>query len=480
MFTDKDKEQAKNLGIEQATITAQIERFKNGFPKLNISRAANVGDGIVKFSDEELQKLALDFDKIENTKIVKFVPASGAATRMMKELFEYADQDKTSAAIEKLMANIEKFAFYNDLKASSIDTTDGKATVEAILRTPLNYGLYPKGVIKFHSYEQGARTPIQEHLVEAELYGKTLDSATAYIHFTISADHKTLFENCVESSLENFEKEYGVKFNISYSTQKKSTDTIAVDLENQAFRKSSGELLFRPAGHGALIENLNEIDADLIFIKTIDNVQPDRTKTEGITYKKALANLALDLKCKADEYIKAIDNNTAEPQEVINFVEGKLNYHLGSSTNFEQLRSILDRPLRICGMVKNEGEPGGGPFWVVNQDGESQALQILESAQIPQEKMDELMTSASHFNPVDLVCAVKRYDGTKYNLKEFVDENTGFISQKSFEGKDLKAMELPGLWNGAMASWNTIFVEVPIVTFSPVKTLVDLLREEHQ
>ncbi len=480
MFTQSDKQQIQQLGISEEIINSQIARFKEGIPSLNISRAANIGDGILTLNRADIDLLISKYEEATNVKIVKFVPASGAATRMMKALFEFVDQDKDSSIVEKLILNLKNFAFYNDLVNSGIDISSNKAVVEAILKTPLNYGQYPKGVIKFHSYPEGARTPVQEHLVEGGLYGKAADTNEVYIHFTISAEHKALFENCVAESIPTLEQESRLKFNVSYSTQKKSTDTIAVDMENNPFRKSNGELLFRPAGHGALIENLDEIDADIIFIKTIDNVQPDRIKNVGVEYKKALAALALKLRKKADDFIIAINSGIANLEEVTNFIETKLNYKLAPDTNSEQLKAILDRPLRICGMVKNEGEPGGGPFWVVDKKNGSESLQILESAQIPKNRIEELMTQASHFNPVDLVCAVRRYDGTKYELSKYVDENTGFISEKSYEGRDLKAMELPGLWNGAMADWNTLFVEIPITTFSPVKTIVDLLRPEHQ
>ncbi len=346
----------------------------------------------------------------------------------------------------------------------------------------------PKGLLKFHKYEDGARTPVEEHLVEGALYaaGK---SGKVNVHFTVSTEHRALFEKLIAEKVEKYAKKYGVTYDISLSEQKPSTDTIAADMQNQPFR-DKGKLLFRPGGHGALIENLNDLDADIVFIKNIDNVVPDRLKEDTVTYKKLIAGVLVVLQTKAFEYLNLLDSGRythEQIEEIIRFVQQRLCCRRTDLKNLEDgdlvlyLKRKLNRPMRVCGMVKNVGEPGGGPFLAYNQDG-TVSLQILESSQIdmndPAKKA--MFENGTHFNPVDLVCAVRDYQGNKFDLTRYVDKNTGFISYKSKNGKDLKALELPGLWNGAMSDWNTIFVEVPLSTFNPVKTVNDLLREQHQ
>ena len=480
MFTQNDLDSLGARGIEAAQIEMQISRFKTGFPVITISRPARLGDGVVSIGESEFAELLSSFDRAEDIKIVRFAPASGAATRMMKEMFDFAENDKESKAVDTVFSEIKRFPFYSDVVNAGVDMSDKKAVIKAILFEPLEYGKYPKGVIKFHNCCNGeTSTPICEQLMEAAIYGVSKGGGkTAHMHFTVSGEHLALFETQVAAVKEKIEKQFGVKLDVSYSTQKASTDTVAVSLDNVPVRKANGDLLLRPAGHGALIENLNDIDADMIFVKTIDNVQPEKNRQEATNYKKALGAFAAGVKKQIDKFIAQIDNGTADPEEIIAFVEDKLGYKFGESTNFEHLRSLLNRPVRVCGMVKNEGEPGGGPFWVVAANG-SMSLQILESSQIS-DSDKHLMKDATHFNPVDLVCLVRDCNGEKFDLRKYVDVDAGFISEKSFEGNALKAMELPGLWNGAMANWNTLFVEVPIVTFSPVKTIVDLLRPEHQ
>lgn len=485
MFSEKDLTQIENLGIDPATVEKQIQFFREGFPFLDIDRAAVEGDGIRVLDSEATAQLAHFYDKAAvHLTIEKFVPASGAATRMFKELYEYAGQGKSSEAVEKVLDGIADFAFYQDLEASGVSMKDPKAVISAIIGTPgLDYGNLPKGLIKFHRYNDGSRTAMEEHLVEVALYGGN----PAKIHFTVSPEHREGFEKLAAEKIPAYSAKYGVEYRISFSEQEKSTDTIAVELNNEPFRNDDGSLLFRPAGHGALLTNLDRIDADLIFIKNIDNVVPDHLKKDTVLYKKALAAIALEIQQQVFTYLKSIDSGaiTAEKadalKELRQFVENKLCYRFsqGSEVTLEQLRRVLDRPLRVCGMVRNEGEPGGGPFWAKNTKNDTQSLQIAESSQISPEQKP-LMQQATHFNPVDLVCAVRDYKGNKFNLKQYFDPSTGFISQKSKDGRDLKAQELPGLWNGAMADWNTIFVEVPISTFAPVKSIVDLLRPQHQ
>ena len=352
----------------------------------------------------------------------------------------------------------------------------------------MNYGQLPKGLLLFHSYADGARTPMEEHLVEGALYADT--NGEANIHFTVSHDHVKLFEKCVDDKKGYYENKYGIHYNISFSEQKPSTDTIATNPDNTPFRNDDGSLLFRPGGHGALIENLNDIDADVVFIKNIDNVVPDRLKAETIRWKKIIAGVLVDMQKKVFEYMRILDSgiyNHDKLEEIIRFVQRDLccrNTILKEMEDAElvgYLKKKLNRPMRVCGVVKNVGEPGGGPFLAYNKDG-SVSLQILESSQIDTDNAEymKMFTGGTHFNPVDIVCAIKDFRGNAFNLLDYVDESTGFISLKSKNGKDLKALELPGLWNGAMSDWNTIFVEVPLSTFNPVKTVNDLLRDSHQ
>ena len=431
------------------------------------------------------------------------MPASGAASRMFKALFaflhEYEPTEDAYAGIEKdsaiatFFARLPDFAFFEDLNQSvggveNLSKLQAPSQIVSHLLTEagMEYGQLPKGLLKFHAYEDGARTPVEEHLVEAANYA-TVSGGTAYLHFTVSPEHQSRLEDHISEVKSSYESRFGVKLEVSFSIQKPSTDTIAVDMENQPFREEDGSLLFRPGGHGALIENLNEIDADLIFIKNIDNVVPDRIKEPTYQYKKALAGVLLEIQEKIFAYLNQPATDSWR-KEVSEFVEKSLcasppeNYErMGQEEQAAYLRNKLNRPIRICGMVKNEGEPGGGPFWAKNPDG-SVSLQIGETAQIDKSNPAQLsiMKNATHFNPVDLVCATRDKDGNGFDLLQYRDPQTGFISFKSKNGRDLKAQELPGLWNGAMSDWNTLFVEVPIITFNPVKTVNDLLREQHQ
>ncbi len=477
MFTPQDLEQISAHKLTVEAIERQINNFKDGFPSLPIARAASVGDGITRLSAEELS--AAETYYMENgTKlsIVKFVPASGAATRMFKELFEFVNDDKRTAGIDYLLENIERFAFYAELKSLLPEGADDKAIVNAIIGEGLGYGSKPKGLVTFHSYGSGNRKAVEEHLVEGALYASS--AGVSRIHFTVSPEHKSSFQELLKTSVPRFEAMFGVQFEISFSEQSPATDTVAVNPDNTLFRTGAGKLLFRPAGHGALIENLDAIDADVIYIKNIDNVTTDALRGDTVSYKRALAGILLELQEQSFERLKALEVDGADIDEIARFVEEKLCVRLPANYGAATLRAILDRPIRVCAMVRNQGEPGGGPFWVVGDDG-SQSLQIAESSQISKEDA-HLMSSATHFNPADLVCGVKNSKGEKFNLKDFVDYTTGFISEKSSEGRALRAQELPGLWNGSMAKWNTIFVEVPISTFSPVKVVQDLLREQHQ
>ncbi len=487
MFSERDLEQIIAHGLSVEQVESQIENFRRGFPYLDIARAATIGDGIAVLSQEEIDA-ALSMDNFPDLDIVKFVPASGAATRMFKELYDFINGGSRNKGVDTLLESVERLAFWEELKATLPDDATDRDIISAILTA---YGSKPKALIPFHSYKgykeskgdccKGCvREAIDEHFVEAAQCG------VSKMHFTVSPEHLADFKAHVDRREGSFE--------VSFSVQKPSTDTIAVGVDNEPFRVDSGELLFRPAGHGALIENIADIDADIISIKTIDNVTTDALRSDTIKYKRALICKLLKLQKEAFGYIRAIDAKEITDSEtgsgkIREFIEDELMFRFSqdkdkdarskkTEISVEQMRAILDRPIRVCGMVRNEGEPGGGPFWVANSDG-TQSLQIAESSQISPAQRG-LMSSATHFNPVDLVCGVKSYKGERFNLAEYVDPATGFISEKSSGGRTLKAQELPGLWNGAMAKWNTIFVEVPISTFTPVKVIQDLLRVQHQ
>ena len=445
MFTPSDLAQLQAHGISEEKALKQLQSFATGFPELDIVSAASIGNGVLNPTEEEIDAYVKAWQDYLNKghTVLKFVPASGAASRMFKDLFEYLETGERTKFIDKFLSEKEHFAF-----ASQLADLDEQAAVSHLLKD-MNYGNLPKGLLLFHSYEDGARTPALEHLVEGAMYAASKGEVN--IHFTVSHEHLPLFQAHLAEYQAAYEEKLGVKFHISYSEQKPSTDTLAANPDGTPFRTADGKLLFRPGGHGALIENLNEQEADVIFIKNIDNVVPDRLKGDTVRYKQLLAGVLVTEQKKIFEQLQ-------------------------DPTLTADQKAKLQRPLRVCGVVKNTGEPGGGPFLVREEDG-TISCQILESSQISN---PALMQQATHFNPVDLVCATRDAEGKPYYLPDFVDEKTGFISHKSKDGKELLALELPGLWNGAMSRWNTIFVEVPVSTFNPVKTVNDLLRAEHQ
>lgn len=505
MFTQQDLDLLQEKQISLPEIEKQINYFNSGFPYLQIVDAASTEKGILKISKEEEEKYLKVWDNFLKTdkKVTKFVPASGAASRMFKDLFSFldADYDKPTTDFEKtFFAHIKQFAFYEVLDdaceemygddiSSLCAQGRHKDVIFALLDdSGLDYGYKPKGLLLFHRYHEGNRTPVGEHLTEGTYYAKDKNN-DVNLHFTVSAEHKELIELLVAARKLGYELKLNADFQVTYSIQKPNTDTLAVDMDNEPFRDEDGSLLFRPGGHGALIENLNDIDSDIIFIKNIDNVVPDRLKENEARYKKLLAGILVGMQQRAFDYLQKLDSGNASAEdlaEMLAFTENELCISHPEDFETEEdlkkyLAAKLDRPFRVCGMVKNVGEPGGGPFIVENPDGTT-SLQILESSQIDKNdaKAMNAFKHGSHFNPVDLVCGVKCYKGNKFDLTKYVDKNTGFISQKSKNGRELKALELPGLWNGAMSDWNTIFVEVPISTFNPVKTVNDLLRPEHQ
>lgn len=477
MFTEKEIRQIEARGLTVEAVERQIENFRRGFPFLKIVRAASPADGVLTVDERRAAEAVARYEKAaDGLEIVKFVPASGAATRMFKELFAFVNEGKRGAGIDRLLEHIEEFAFWPELKAVLPAGADDKQIVAAIVGEGLGYGSKPKGLVTFHAYPEGARKAVEEHLAEGAAYAAS--NGRVRIHFTVSPEHMEGFRSLLAEKVPAYEERYGVRYDISFSVQKPSTDTIAVNPDNTPFRQEDGSLLFRPAGHGALIENLNEIDADIVFIKNIDNVTTDARRGDTVRYKKALAGILLDLQTEAFAHLKTLEEEANDLAPIAEFIEKRLCVKLPRHYDRALLQSILDRPIRVCGMVRNEGEPGGGPFWVANPDG-TESLQIAESSQIAPEDMP-LMQSATHFNPVDLVCGVRNAQGEKFDLRAYTDPATGFISSKSSGGRELRAQELPGLWNGAMARWNTIFVDVPITTFSPVKVVQDLLRPQHQ
>lgn len=516
MFSKQDLSLFKSKLIDTESINEQINNFKTGFPKMKLKKPATIDDGISQIKGEELDFYQEVFTThAKKLSLLKFVPASGAATRMFKMLYDFLNTyqntedeylkflcDKEPESMFNFFERIEDFSFYGDLKniarendldlVKMLEKNQFKQILSLLLTEEgLNYANLPKGLLKFHRYKNFSRTSFEEHLVEALNYAKDTDG-NAQVHLTVSEDHKELFTDRLKKTRASFEEKYDGKLNVSYSIQKASTDTIAVDINDEPFRNEDGSILFRPGGHGALIENLNELSADVVFIKNIDNVVPDRLKETTYKYKKALAGILLEYQSFLFDYLKVLEEDKDISQELLNemlaFLENKIctkapaNLKIDDQEKVKQyLISKFNRPIRVCGMVKNEGEPGGGPFWSRNTDG-SVSLQIVEASQIDMNdvRQKNILEKASHFNPVDLICGIKDYKGNKFDLLEFVDKQTGFISHKSHNGADLKAMELPGLWNGAMSDWNSIFVEVPIITFNPVKTVFDLLRIEHR
>jgi Domain of unknown function (DUF4301) len=513
-FSEKDINQIQQKGLSLEKVKSQIALFKKGIPFVKIQSAATKGEGIISLSEEESQKYVTLFDsKRDNYSIVKFVPASGAATRMFKTLFaflkeyrpekesinSYINRDKDNE-LSVFLVGLEKLPFFEEVvyKIHEIipdfnELSDDKKRVEFVKtmlnEDRLNYSFYPKGLLPFHRYKEYVSTAFEEHLFEAALYGSSNNKAN--LHFTISEIHNHKFDEEFKYIKEDVEEKTNTTFNISFSYQKHSTDTIGVTNINEPFRDDDGNLVFRPSGHGALLENLNDLDVDIVFIKNIDNVVVKKYKSDVAYYKKMLGGILLEIQQQAFVYLKLLEKTNLKENklvEITQFLSEKLNVTINrefekysTKDKIEYLRDKLNRPIRVCGMVKNEGEPGGGPFWVKDESG-TVSLQIVESAQIDKKNkhQKEILKKATHFNPVDLVCGVKNYKGEPFDLTKFVDQKTAFITMKTKTGKDLKALELPGLWNGSMAFWNTIFVEVPLLTFNPVKTVNDLLKAPHQ
>lgn len=510
-FTTKDLEQFQKKGLSEQEVFSQIKIFEKGIAPTNLIAAATIGNGLLSFSKEEENTLKTFYkNNTHDLSIMRFVPASGAASRMFKFLFNFLDsfkfgeetlEDYFKRTNDKEVAffyeNLSLFPFYKQaisqlnekVKDYEVLTKGDRLYkfIEFILsESGFRFGTSPKGVLPFHAYTSDhILTAFEEHLIEAAACVQDLN---VKIHFTISEQHKPLFENLTKEVLERVHKETKKEFELTYSFQKSSTDTIAVTEENKPFRIDDNTILFRPSGHGALIENLNDLDADIIFIKNIDNVVTTSNRAEVVNYKKVLAGLLLKIQQQTFSFLNQIDNDLNDFNEVVVFMTNHLNVKFSDdfkNWSFEDQKAFivnrLNRPIRVCGMVKNEGQPGGGPFWTKDVNGVI-SLQIVESAQMDLSEQDQksIVNKATHFNPVDLVCGLKDYQGNSFELKDFVDKETAFISSKTQSGKALKALELPGLWNGSMAGWNTLFVEVPLITFNPVKTVNDLIKPGHQ
>ncbi len=505
MLNENDLNLLKEKGISEETVNAQIKRFETGFPYLRLQGAATPENGITVL-DEATQDEAIErWDEYlaDGGEVIKMVPASGAASRMFKALFSFADgdTDEATGSVKEVLDNIAKFAFHDDLN-EKLRELHGKTAEELIAEgrnrdviagiikpEGLNYGNLPKGLLKFHHYAANDdRTPVEEQLMEG-IQTAADKEGNVKVHFTVSPNHRAKFEEKLAEVIPALESKNGKKIEVSLSEQKASTDTIAVNPDNSPFREE-GKLVFRPGGHGALIENLNDLDSTVVFIKNIDNIVPDTNREATIRYKKVIGGYMMMLHDQIVDILNRIDNedlDAGDIAEILDFMYETLSISMPEDEDMDNAKLIefikgkLDRPLRVCGMVKNEGEPGGGPYIAYNADGTA-SPQILESNQIDtsNEEYAEMMKGATHFNPVDLVCYIKDAKGKKYDLPKHVDPSTGFISSKSLHGRELKALELPGLWNGAMSDWTTVFVEVPIATFNPVKTVNDLLRPMHQ
>ncbi|MBN1118552.1 MAG: DUF4301 family protein [Bacteroidales bacterium] len=504
MFKDNDLKQFREKGISEEKINWQIQQFTKGVIPINLIAPATFSKGIKNVYNEDHYLHYFKNNKSDK-KITKFVPASGAASRMFKDLFEFREKFANNPKLnivdypfmQNFFSNLKKFAFYTPLdkscsKEGGLEVLVKKEKYDIILNKllgeeGLNYGFLPKGLLKFHYDKNGiARTPFEEHLIEGALYASS--NGRVNIHYTVSPEHMSLFKELMNEVVPEFEKQFNVKYNIGFSIQKPSTDTMAVTKDNLPFYEEDGSVLFRPGGHGALIENLNDIDSDIVFIKNIDNVVPQSKAESTVKYKSILAGVLLEVQESVFKVIKELKSGADVLKNATEILKKDFNIE-GFATVTEDAGADyiyhvierLNRPIRVCGVVKNQGEPGGGPFIVKNENGVI-SPQIVEASQVDLSNFDQsnILKSATHFNPVDLVCGIKNYKGEKFDLTKYVDDNTCFISNKSKSGRELKALELPGLWNGAMAGWNTIFIEVPVDTFNPVKTVNDLLRPNHQ
>ncbi len=510
LFTEEDLVQITEQGLSEEAVQRQIEAYRAGFPHTTLAEAATVENGgIIKLSDDAVNHYCTAYSKLsKGKKIQKFIPASGAASRMFKDLYSFSSTyfgvsnnfEKEFPEVKRFLEHIHQFAFFPDLrhcmKAHQLDIGeyiargDYSTIINFLLQKQyLGYGHLPKALLKFHNYGNIQRTPIEEHIVEGAEYAQMSDGTVA-LHFTVSPEHRQLFRKKINAIKPYYEESLDIKLQIKLSEQKHYTDIIAVDEYNTPIRDENNRLVFRPGGHGALIENLNEMRSDIIFVKNIDNVVPDWMKHSTVVYKKALAGMLLELQEEVFRFLTILSSDQIEVPiaDIARFATERLQIILpdgfaakGCKEQRDILFTKLNRPMRICGMVRNQGEPGGGPFYTINTHG-NKSLQIVESAQVNHKdpEQESIFTNSTHFNPVDLICSTKTYRNRYFKLGNYVDANTGFIAKKSKGAQVVKSQELPGLWNGAMADWITLFVEVPLATFNPVKIVTDLLRKEHR
>ena len=505
VWSEEDRQSIAAQGLTAEEVERQLAVFRRGVPPVRLNRPCRAGDGIVVIPETEQQNLLAAYEEARRTRrLMKFVPASGAASRMFREWYRGLDAGGFADEVERAVfaADLKKYAFFPDLRAviaakgRDIDALLANREEAAVLRfilteEGLNYGLLPKALLKFHAHPEGSRTALEEHLVEAALYARDAGNVS-HIHCAVSREHEAAVRALLSRVIRDYESRLDTVFEVGISTQDPATDTIAVDPENRPFRTEEGKLIFRPGGHGSLLRNLNLLDDDVIFLKNIDNTVPDRLKTETVLWKKLLAGYLIRLQKEIFACVRLLaeGNGTGkELERMCDFAEREVNIgippafrDLSRSERRSFLFGWLNRPLRVCGMVKNEGEPGGGPFWVDDPDGKGGAsLQIIEVSQIDRgdPKQRTVWSSATHFNPVDIVCGVRDFRGRKFDLPAFVDPATAAITRKSEKGRELLALERPGLWNGSMAFWNTVFIEAPLATFNPVKTVADLLRPQH-
>lgn len=518
-FSPRDLRQLEERGIPLEEARRQVELFRRPPAYARLVRPCSVGDGIVRLDPEEIPELqALHAEAARAGRLRKFVPASGAASRMFRDLLHFqrgpgrgtswpevvraaeAGESKARALVQFVEA-LDRFAFVRELRQTlSQRGLDPDRLVTAgayheildglLDSSGMDYDAQPKGLLKFHAYPSANRTPFEEHLVEAAVYVKDAEGATR-LHFTVSAEHQEFFSTLLRRIGPEYERLCATRFEVGFSTQRPSTDTLAVDLENRPMRDGNGNLLFRPGGHGALIENLDDLRGDLVYVRNIDNIQPEHRWAVVTNWKRTLGGYLVRLQREVHERLRQL--REPEPRERLldetarfasSRLQVELNGHLDPLSlpaRRAWLTGRLDRPLRVCGVVVNRGEPGGGPFWVRAGDG-SVGPQIVEGAQIDpaDEEQQRILRRSTHFNPVDIVCALRDPDGRPYDLERFIDPDAAIVTEKSSAGTKIKALERPGLWNGAMAGWNTVFVEVPLETFAPVKSVLDLLRPEHQ
>lgn len=500
IFTDADERRIEQRGLTTDKVLMQLEAFRKGITYKRLIRPCRIGDGILAVPREEEGDILEHFERAaRDGRFTKFVPASGAATRMFRDWSLFLERHCPEASLEEFFSSLHLYPFYEDLRRTAarsgadIEGLIGKRDIKAILRlilTPagLDYGSLPKALIQFHNYPERPRTSLEEHLVEGALYARD-SRGISRIHITVSPEHEAGVREHLDAIKPSYEKHFGIRFQLTLSTQMHSTDIVAADLNNEPFRGADGNLVFRPGGHGALLQNLNSIDGDIIFIKNIDNVVKDALKPVTVRYKKLIGGYLVKVQQQVFDYLTKLSAGADESllESCAAFCREKLNMapppgwdNYDSSRKRDFLFRMMDRPIRVCGMVRNEGEPGGGPFWIEDSGGES--LQIIEEAQIDRSDPGQagIWKEAGYFNPVDLVCGVRDFRGGKFDLGRFVDQDAFFISRKTQDNREIKALELPGLWNGSMAHWTTIFVEVPVGTFNPVKEVKDLLRPPHK